>query len=203
MVKSSHIQMARRRCTAPDPAPRLGVSMRDHHSSVITAEQWRPIPGFSAYEVSDRGRVRSRKYSQPRVMKARPVKGYRAICLRRDNRSHYLRIARLVLETFVAPAPEGHEAAHLDGTKTNDALHNLAGVTHQENVEHKRWHGTQTSGECHSQAKLSQVEVDDMKRLRAEGERVSVLARRFGIHEATVYSLLAGKHWHQFEAKGQ
>lgn len=177
--------------------------MHRNDISASTQERWRTIPDFPSYDVSDLGRVRSRKYTQPRVMKPRNVRGYRAVCLRRDNRSYHLRIPRLVLETFVGPCPDGCEAAHLDGSKTNDALDNLAWVTHQENIEHKRWHGTQTSGESHSRSKLTRAEVDEIRRLRRSGSTVRFLAKEYGLCDGTIYSLVADKHWTcvQFEAR--
>lgn len=167
-----------------------------------TTEQWLPIEGFPDYEVSSLGRVRSNKYRESRVMKPRSVRGYRAACLRRDGQTYYLRVARMVLEAFVGSCPPDHEAAHLDGNKTNDTVENLAWVTHKENVAHRRLHGTYTSGEKHAPAKLRQKDVDEIKRLREDGAPVRELALQFKVHEATVYSLLAGKHWNQFETKG-
>ncbi len=177
--------------------------MHRNDISASTQERWRTIPDFPSYDVSDLGRVRSRKYTQPRVMKPRNVRGYRAICLRKGNRSFYLRIARLVLETFVGPPPEGHEAAHLDGSRTNDVLGNLAWVTHQENVEHKVRHGTQTSGEIHAPAKVTASDVEEMFRLREAGASLSQIANYTGFGTSTVHRWISGAHTlsNQWEAK--
>lgn len=123
-----------------------------------TAEEvWAVVAGYSGrYEVSNFGRVRSfnRKgpkgflNSEPKILKANITKhGYADHTLflpggKRTRKS----VARLVLEAFVGPCPDGLEAAHLDGDRLNNNADNLAWKTHLENIRDKYDHGTMFYG---------------------------------------------------------
>lgn len=69
-------------------------------------EQWRPVPAFDAYEVSDRGRVRRVKRglngAPCKVLKPWPgAGGAFYITLRRDNRGVHRAVRELQLIAFV------------------------------------------------------------------------------------------------------
>lgn len=103
-------------------------------------EMWRHVPGAPAYEVSDRGRVRSYKRKPgPRILAA-PVnsEGRPHVCL--DGRSR--KVHQLVMEAFVGPRPSGQEVLHRDGDKSNNALTNLRYGTRSENRLDMVAHGT-------------------------------------------------------------
>lgn len=114
------------------------------------AEEWRPVVGhFGAYEVSDRGRVRSldrtvvhrtgfRQRRRGQVRKSvRQKNGYFSVLL--PDRRRYVHI--LVLEAFVGPCPPGHETLHHDGDPSNNDLTNLRYGTPSENAYDKIRHG--------------------------------------------------------------
>src|SRR5690348_4369480 len=105
-------------------------------------EQWREVPDFPDYEVSDQGRVRSYRRSQnPRLL--RPGKnsdGYPTIVLSNGSRTTF-GVHVLVLLAFVGPRPEGMLTRHLDGDNTNNVLTNLAYGTPHENNEDTIRHG--------------------------------------------------------------
>jgi hypothetical protein len=98
-------------------------------------EQWKPIPGFEGvYEVSDLGNVRSlaRTNAQGKRYKGKllrvatvPRTKVRQVVLFKDGVRHSSTVHKLVLTTFVGPAPEGQEVVHLDGDSSNNALTNL------------------------------------------------------------------------------
>lgn len=106
-------------------------------------EQWRPVPGFDGYEVSDLGRVISRRRRTP-VMLAERVgsKGYRKVAL---SRGPYdvtdMTLHRVVLLAFIGPCPEGLQVRHLDGDPGNNRLDNLAYGTPSENMHDVVRHG--------------------------------------------------------------
>lgn len=112
-------------------------------------EQWRPIPGWDGYEVSDLGSVRSRRRPAPRVLRpsVSPT-GYLRVGLYGDNASGYrykpttLTVHRLVMAAFVGPCPDGKEVRHLDGDPANNRLGNLAYGSRSENAHDSVAHGT-------------------------------------------------------------
>lgn len=117
-----------------------------------TAEQWLPVVGHEgAYEVSDRGNVRSldreittkngKRYTRRGVALAprRHTQGYPQVHL--SGRGS-VSIHRLVLEAFIGPCPTGLEACHNDGNPENNHAANLRWDTHAGNMQDRLAHGT-------------------------------------------------------------
>ncbi len=113
--------------------------------TVMTDEQWRPVPGRDGYEVSDRGRVRSLlRNPAGTVLRVRPDKaGYPHVAIKQAH-DYWMPVAvyRLVATAFFGPRPDGMEVRHLDGDRMNSARDNLAYGTHSENELDKVRHGT-------------------------------------------------------------
>lgn len=114
-------------------------------------EEWRDIPGYeSKYQVSDHGRVRSldqiittrsgvRKRHKGRTLRPGPNrKGHLSVIIIGKPKQ----VHRLVLETFVGPAPANHECCHNDGNPANNHLTNLRWDTQSENSRDRIRHGT-------------------------------------------------------------
>lgn len=117
--------------------------------------EWRAVPDFPGYEVSDDGRVRSldrviiRSNGRPlpvrgRTLRPHPAKdgGYPIVNLHRGDERKAISIHTLVLITFVGPRPNGMEALHGDGDPWNCVLGNLRYGTHAENMRDSVRHGT-------------------------------------------------------------
>lgn len=100
---------------------------------------YRPVSGFPAYEISPEGEIR--RIATKRVVKGWIDAGYKRIDLRRSGKSYTRKVHRLVLESFVGPAPEGTEACHRNGRKSDNRLANLYWGTHQDNMLDKVAHG--------------------------------------------------------------
>lgn len=105
--------------------------------------EWRPIPDFPDYEVSNTGLVRSYKRKKPRILKpGTHSTGYYQVGLRRNGeKTHVFKIGYLVLLAFRGPCPEGCEMCHNDGDPTNDHLDNLRWDTHAANMQDASHHG--------------------------------------------------------------
>lgn len=112
----------------------------------MSAEEWRPIPGFPGYEVSDQGRVRStRRYlgsTAPHLLVPQADrKGYLRVGPRRGGRKPTKGVHIFVLLAFVGPRPEGMQVRHIDGDPANNLLTNLAYGTPSENQLDQVRHG--------------------------------------------------------------
>lgn len=168
-------------------------------------EVWKPVPGFPRYEASDQGRVRSLfgrygPYAGPRILRdARSGQGgYRAVVLYGESGKKQLYLHQIVLLTFDGPAPPGHEGAHLDGDQTNNALENLEWVTRKVNHSHKVAHGTARRGERGTNARLREVEVQQLRdeyRFGVRGYGTQVLAEKYGISQRHAYDIVNNKRW--------
>jgi hypothetical protein len=120
-------------------------------------EQWRKVPGWDDYEVSDQGQIRrlERQVRQTglngyytrtfptRTHRATPDgRGYLTVHLRHAGRSKVVWVHRLVLSTFGGEAPKGTECCHINGDRTDNRLVNLKWATRSENIHDSVRHGT-------------------------------------------------------------
>lgn len=123
-----------------------------HNSN--TPEEWRDIPGYEgAYQVSDQGRVRSldryvlagvdgRRLLRGKPMSISPDKdGYQKVTLYSSGQGKTFRVHRLVLKSFVGPCPEGMEACHGNGGRSDNRLDNLRWDSLSANEYDKVGHG--------------------------------------------------------------
>jgi NUMOD4 motif/HNH endonuclease len=89
---------------------------------------WKTIPGFSSYQASDRGKIRSvpRTVGSRRlagvVLKARlNNSGYELVNLTGDDGIRQTRtVHSLVLEAFAGPCPDGCESLHANDNPTDN-----------------------------------------------------------------------------------
>lgn len=188
--------------------PRCGHKLNDDFAN----EKWKDIPGFDGrYQVSDYGRVRSiylinamvsRRRQEPKILVA-PLTAFNRhrVVLRINGASKAYAVARLVLMVFVGPCPIHHEAAHLDGDSTNDRLDNLKWATKKENSFHKTLHGTSTGGERAWNRKLSDDKVRQIHEWASQGLSTPKIAKRLGVHSATVGHVLSGRTWRHVAKK--
>lgn len=105
------------------------------------AEEWRPVPGWPDYSVSNLGRVVSHKRREDRELVGGLVNGYRRVIVTAPGERKYVAVHRLVVLAFVGPVPDGLEVRHLDGDPLNNDLSNLAVGTHAENMQDRLAHG--------------------------------------------------------------
>lgn len=162
-----------------------------------TAVEYRDVPGFPSYRVGDDGSVWSSKWGRWRRLAARPNhQGRHRVVLLRDLRPYDRYVARLVLETFVGPSPfSGAEALHGDDDKSNNHLGNLRWGTQAENVADAHANGRIRKRATHYAAKLTDADVAEIIRLRAEGMKVVEIGARFNVTHQHVCKLCQGKRW--------
>lgn len=173
-------------------------------------EEWRVIQGFPHYEVSNLGRVRSRRrkvcrwrashakdsWRESPVLLAgsRTRRGYIAFILRMpDGLKPYRKLAhRLVAEQFLH-RPDGRvEVCHNDGNPSNNAATNLRWDSHRNNQRDMLIHGT-----VRVTAKLSAQDVADIREEVARDGRGSQvrLACKFGVSKAQISRIVNGTRW--------
>ena len=124
-------------------------------------EVWKPVVGWEdRYEVSNLGRVRSKTIEIPArngfIYKKRGKilsacansQGRLTVNLMRNRKGKTYKVHVLVICAHVGPKPDDcpifgpYECSHIDGDKLNNAASNLKWVTHHENEQHKKLHGT-------------------------------------------------------------
>lgn len=101
----------------------------------LPGEEWRPIHSRLDYQVSNLGRVRSFKFTYPRLIIPHPNRdGYLRVRLWEDNKPRYGFVHALVAAAFIGPRPAGLDVRHLDDDKSNNRVENLAYGTRKQNI---------------------------------------------------------------------
>jgi hypothetical protein len=160
-----------------------------------------PIPGIEGACASPDGRIftRWRAGSYRRISKTwkRATQGSHCKSGAANVTVNGIRsyVGRLILLTFVGPAPTNTECCHNDGNPSNNAIGNLRWDTRQGNVNDTLKHGRTSRGESSGAAKLTDAKVRAIRSLAATGWTQERLARRYRISRPTISCVLSGKTW--------
>ena len=134
--------------------------------------------------------------------------GYLQVRAMIDGKRHYAAAARLVWLHFKGPIPQGLTANHKD--RADDGDPPRPGGDHRRNcdplqppVGEQRPGGRRRprpghldgAGSSRPRARVSEVDVLSMRRLRAQGWRVRDIAERFGTTPNAVSHACRGKTW--------
>tara|TARA_R110001599_G_scaffold351719_1_gene584375 strand:+ start:468 stop:953 length:486 start_codon:yes stop_codon:yes gene_type:complete len=100
--------------------------------------EWRRAAGYSSYEVSSTGLVRSyRRSDMPKLLRQDTVSGYKRVVIVSDEgASDKVLVHRLVASTFLGGHFKGAVVNHKDKDRANNTIDNLEWCTVQYNVEH-------------------------------------------------------------------
>lgn len=102
---------------------------------------------------------------------------------------------RLVLEAFVGPCPDGMEACHNNGDRTDNRIENLRWDTAKANQADRKKHGTYLCGEAVPYAKLTADKVREIRRRAEGGEKQAALAREFGVGDPQIHRIIKRERW--------
>lgn len=128
-----------------------------------------------------------------RIMSAPPDgDGYPRVGLRTPSgKKKMRRVARLILTAFEGPSPNGMQACHKNGIKTDNRIDNLRWGTCKSNIADKKTHGTQLTGLRHPWSKLTAAKVKEIRaRYAAGGLTYRQIAEQYGVSESTVGNVI-------------
>lgn len=169
-------------------------------------EDWKGIPGFPGYEVSNKGRVRSfwGKGAKAAVHSKAPIilkqkldrsTGRFNVILRSAGGARTTeKVHRLVLFAFVGSPGLGLESRHGPNGRLDNSLGNLSWGTRQDNMKDRVRDGTQQRGERHGQAKLTDEKVRAIKKM-LRSKTQATLASEFGVDPSIISNINTGRLW--------
>ncbi len=180
--------------------------------------EWKPVPDFADYEVSEYGIIR-RVNDHPRCPKKYP-KGYvipqwdhKKVFVKKDGSastfiyksvSLHIRgigtkdifVHRVVASSFIGPRPSTkHEVAHGDGDRFNNHYRNLRWATASENQNDRNEHQTSNRGERHGRSKLKPEQVLEIRAKAADGAIQAALAREYSVDNYCIHAIVHRKTW--------
>jgi len=158
-------------------------------------EEWRPIPDFPGYDISNQGQVRSylkcigfgtwKISSVPqRILKgAITPTGYRMVTLRRQGKTYGRLIHRLVLLAFNGAPPLNCECAHNDSNPSNNCLTNLRYDTRDGNLQdqYKR------------RGQLPEQWVPKLRQEYVDGASLEYLSKKYSYSPQTLSNICRGR----------
>lgn len=111
------------------------------------------------------------------------------------NKFRHRFLHRLILEAFVGPVPAGLQTRHLDGDSLNNALANLCYGTARENKADTVRHGRILKGESHRGAKLTEIQVRDIRSKITSGMSDLAISNFFSVSESTIRAIRHRNNW--------
>lgn len=179
----------------------------------LEGEIWKRIPGYSLYEISNMGRLKTFNWKgcgRTVIMKpALDGNGYLRTMLKRDSDGKVctIKVHRLVAITFI-PNPENKpQVNHINAIRSDNRAENLNWMTHAENIKYSFTIGISCNkGENGPTSKLT---YEEAKKIREKftygikgGKKLSgqitrkMLAEEYGLSETGIKRILANKTYH-------
>ena len=166
--------------------------------------EWRIIPAFPDYEVSEFGDVRRCGKGKSnacvigkvlRPTRCGPI-GYKAFTLFVDCAARRLSAHRAVALAFLGPPPsQFHQAAHFDGNAQNNHFSNLRWATPKENNDDCVRHGTRALGERAGPRKFTLHDVVKIRELYSAGLSQERIAAAFSTSQSHVGRIVRRELW--------
>lgn len=158
----------------------------------LTAEEWRPVPGYPEHEVSSLGRVRrirpsSRNHPTGLLKFYTRTDGYVRVSM--GDKGHY--VHRIVLLAFVGPCPLGHEADHINSNRSDNRVENLRWLPKERNLGRR----SMARGTATAHAKLTPEQVALARRLISEGRSRRSVAKELGVSSPAISRIANGTAW--------
>lgn len=168
-------------------------------------EKWNKIDGFSRYEASNLGNLRSMNYKNSGKIKVlKPAKnngGYmKTVLLNDDGVYKAIQVHRIIMLSFHGIS--SLEVNHINGITYDNRLENLEYVTHSENLLHAYRTGLQLplSGSKNGKSILKEHQVleirEHVRSMKASGNRYwgrKELAAKYGISENYIKEIVINR----------
>ena len=117
-------------------------------------EEFRKIPNFENYLVSNYARVYNTKYK--RFLKpGHSHRGYRRVVLAKDRKSHMILLHRVVASAFLENPKNYPVVHHLDNNPSNNHISNLEWCSQADNVKYGYIDGVNMRSKVNRQKKTS------------------------------------------------
>lgn len=159
-------------------------------------EEWRKVPDWPEYEVSNYGQVKRNRPNGVNNLKPWLFHGYPmvALCINGQRKNFF--VHTLVARAFLGPKPTGFHVHHKDFNKLNNNIHNIEYILASE---HRKMDGHNKPpvrwGNPPTNAKLTYEAARKIRRLAKDGWMTHIIAGAFKVSRSNIQRVLANKHW--------
>ena len=165
-------------------------------------EKWIKANGYSNYEVSNLGRLKTFNWKgsgKEKILKpALDKSGYLRTVLKGDNGiSKTIKVHRIVLNSF-KPINDVLEVNHINGIKNDNRIENLEWCTRKQNIQHCIDNNLQyvLRGEEIGNSKLTEKQVIEIrKKFIPRYYSRTKLAKEYNVSEATIKDIVYNRTW--------
>lgn len=174
-------------------------------------EIWKDIKNFDYYEISNLGRVRSKKFYSVAACNSKRLIGGKMLRLNvgswkyfyvsiglLDQRKKVL-VHRIVAENFIDNPYNYPMVNHKDGNKLNNRVDNLEWCTYAMNNLHRCRVLGFGARDKHHNAKLSLEDVRKIKFLSEASMHNTEIASIFNVSRTSISRIVRGKTWHELQ----
>jgi len=162
--------------------------------------EWKPIPGWVGYEVSEFGDVRRAKTGRAIKPWVNGKTRYTFFSLYSRNVKKNIPAHRLVALAFLGlPPSPGYVVAHNDGTRNNNHQSNLRWDTPKGNMADRVEHGTSNRGARNGMSKLNEIDVNAIRKMAQMGIPRSLIADGFGFSRQGVDDIINRRRWRHIQ----
>lgn len=176
---------------------------------ILYHEKWKEVKGYEGlYEVSSFGRIKSFVVtSKGRIRKGVPAGGYPQVQLKGggDNSFETLKIHRLVAIAFIPNPNNLPEVNHIKGDRGDCRVWKLEWSTPSDNMKHayrelgKRNNLENQKGETHYNAKYTENDIRDIRKLYSDGKRVKEIAEMYKERTGAITRIIKRQRWAHIE----
>lgn len=148
----------------------------------------------TAYKITTTGIV----YTEKGICKKPSLdkKGYAHIILSQNGIKTTYLVHRLVAEQYIPNPDNLPQVNHIDGNKSNNCVTNLEWVTASTNINHSFSNNLSNyKGERNGRAKLTKLQVIEIKQLLKQGFKNKEIADIFNISKSVISDIKCGRKW--------
>lgn len=169
---------------------------------------WKKIPGYSLYEISNYGEIKTfnwKNMGKEKIMKpALDAGGYLRTMLKRDSdgKIHTIKVHRLVAITFIDNPEDKPQVNHINGIRNDNRVSNLEWCTNKENIKHSFKIGLSSNkGEKNPCATLTDEQVKEILSTYVFGKKGKVgmtkeqLAQKYNTTYSVIKRIVQRKTW--------